>query len=182
VIAWINSTQPLKSYVSNRVAQILDNSDKTQWNHVPTDCNPADIITRGQTVGNLQHCQMWWSGPTWLSEHHTSWPTRTQPDLIEIPEVRPVKLVLQASAQPLDDYPLIKFSKWNHMVRVTAYLLRFIFNVKESKNQTPNRQTGALTVIELQNARNVWIRHAQLNAFRPELNSLMKSKSVNSNS
>ncbi|CAI6344131.1 unnamed protein product [Macrosiphum euphorbiae] len=102
VITWINSTQP--------------------------HCNPADLITRGQTVNNLQQCSMWWSGPHWLSKHHTSWPTRTQPILNEVPEVRPVKLVLQASAQPVDDYPLSKFSKWNHMVRVTAYMLRFISN------------------------------------------------------
>jgi hypothetical protein len=27
IIIWINSTQPLKSYVSNRIAQILDNTD-----------------------------------------------------------------------------------------------------------------------------------------------------------
>uniref|UniRef100_A0A2S2N7B6 Integrase catalytic domain-containing protein n=1 Tax=Schizaphis graminum TaxID=13262 RepID=A0A2S2N7B6_SCHGA len=182
VIAWINSTQPLKSYVSNRIAQILDNTDKRQWNHVPTDCNPADIITRGQTVDNLQQCSMWWNGPHWLSQHHTSWPTRTQPTLNELPEVRPVKLVLQASAQPVDDYPLNKFSKWNHMVRVTAYMLRFISNAKETKNQTFNCQSGVLTVNELQNARNVWLRYAQHNAFRSELNSLTKSKSVASNS
>ncbi|XP_027851217.2 uncharacterized protein LOC114130440 [Aphis gossypii] len=54
VISWINSKQPLKSYVSKRVAQILDNSDSEQWYHVPTDCNPADLISRGVTVSNLQ--------------------------------------------------------------------------------------------------------------------------------
>jgi len=75
VIAWINSTQPLKSYVSNRIAQILDHTDKTQKN-----------------------------------------------------------------------------------------------------------QKGVLTVNKLQNARNVWLRYAQHDEFRSELNSLTESKPVRSNS
>ncbi|CAI6347568.1 unnamed protein product [Macrosiphum euphorbiae] len=72
--------------------------------------------------------------------------------------------------------------EWNHMVLVTAYMLRFISNAKERKNQTPNCQTVVLTVNELQNARNVWLCYTKHNAFRSELNSLTKSKSVGSNS
>lgn len=82
---------------------------------MPAEYNSSDSITRGQTVDNLQQCSMWWSGPHWLSKHPTSWPTRTQPILTEVPEVRLVKLVLQASAQSVNDYSLNKFSKWNHM-------------------------------------------------------------------
>uniref|UniRef100_A0A2S2R538 Integrase catalytic domain-containing protein n=1 Tax=Sipha flava TaxID=143950 RepID=A0A2S2R538_9HEMI len=61
-------------------------------------------------------------------------------------------------------------------------MLCFISNIKERETQTPNCQTGILTVNELQNARNVWLCYAQHNAFRSELKSLTKSKSVNSNS
>jgi len=47
VISWINSNKPLKSYVSNKIAQILDLTHPSQWCHVPTNSNPADIISRG---------------------------------------------------------------------------------------------------------------------------------------
>lgn len=46
VTAWINCITPLKPYVANRVAQILDVTQPAQWRHVPKRVNPVDLITR----------------------------------------------------------------------------------------------------------------------------------------
>lgn len=62
VLAWINCCQPLKPYVANRVAQILDISNVDQWRHVPSTSNPADIISRGIPAESLIDCSMWWHG------------------------------------------------------------------------------------------------------------------------
>ncbi|XP_022182691.1 uncharacterized protein LOC111042407 [Myzus persicae] len=77
--------------------------------------------------------------------------------LSELPEVRPIKLALQISKQIVNEYPLNTFSKWNHMVRVTAYMLRFVYNSNKHKDQISDRQQA-------------------------ELNLLLNSKSVSSNS
>lgn len=53
-LAWIN-TDPsrLKTFVSNRVAKIQTISNPNQWIHVPTQQNPADIISRGVTPRDM---------------------------------------------------------------------------------------------------------------------------------
>lgn len=48
LLSWLSSQNiRLKTYVSNRVTQILDLSEAAQWNHVRSEENPADICSRG---------------------------------------------------------------------------------------------------------------------------------------
>ena len=56
VLCWL-STSPskLKSYVCNRVMDTVSRIPSTHWRYVPTDCNPADIASRGSLPCNLYH-------------------------------------------------------------------------------------------------------------------------------
>ncbi|XP_022173340.1 uncharacterized protein LOC111035855, partial [Myzus persicae] len=65
VISWIRSQNLFQVYVSNRLARILDLTTSNQWFHVPTNHNPADLITRGLDAGSISSSQLWWIGPTW---------------------------------------------------------------------------------------------------------------------
>lgn len=51
--------QPL--FVRNRVQKILKESKAHQWFSVPTEINPADIISRGKSSDKLINNQLWWS-------------------------------------------------------------------------------------------------------------------------
>jgi len=95
VLSWINTSKPLKVFVANRVAQITDLTNPSQWMHVPTSSNPADIITRSIDVQSLSHNQLWWNGPTWLRQDRKYWPA-CRPLTEEVPETRQVKLILAA--------------------------------------------------------------------------------------
>ncbi|XP_022167535.1 uncharacterized protein LOC111031762, partial [Myzus persicae] len=179
VISWINSKQPLKSYVSNRVAQILDNSNREQWYHVPTYCNPADLISRGVTVSNLHQSTLWWCGPTWLPLDNEMWPT--QPSVNEeVPEVRQIKLALLTTSQE-ENTILNKFAEWLPLLRITAFILRFRNNSLSFKAQQ-SRQSGPLTVGEIEEAKLVWLRQAQAVSFQDELGALSKGNLVSSKS
>lgn len=58
VIGWLNSEAcRLKTYVANRVDQILEITGTNQWRHVKTDENPADALSRGLTPKELQSCE-----------------------------------------------------------------------------------------------------------------------------
>lgn len=93
VLAWITSQCIFHVYVANRIARIQDLTNTNQWHHVPTNANPADLISRGVEVQALSESALWWHGSPWLSQEPTSWPNC--PILpTEIPETRPVKLVL----------------------------------------------------------------------------------------
>jgi len=47
VLGWIQSVVQLKSFVANRISQILENTEAKMWRHIPTSSNPTDLITRG---------------------------------------------------------------------------------------------------------------------------------------
>lgn len=179
VLSWLSTTKPLKVFVSNRVAQISDLTCKTQWRHVPTTCNPADIITRGITVDLLSECQLWWQGPLWLHQGKNHWPTF--PHLIDnVPEVREIKLVLTASnshTMLLDD-----LSNWMHLIRITAWIARFVLNASIPAMRHCERTSGPLSVAELSNAKTFWLLHAQNIAFSDDLSKLRKSQQVSAKS
>ena len=48
VLHWINtSPQLLKMYVANRVTEIQKYTEIGSWKYVPTESNPADLLSRG---------------------------------------------------------------------------------------------------------------------------------------
>ncbi len=72
---WINSpSSNLKTFVSNRVGKIHMHSNPSQWKHIPTDINPADIPTGLPKISDLADNSLWWNGPSFLSNPMMSWP------------------------------------------------------------------------------------------------------------
>ena len=74
VVQWINSSHRKQQvFVANRVAEILDTTDVSQWKHVSGINNPADIGTRFITMEDLRQSE-WLTGPAWLKESADNWP------------------------------------------------------------------------------------------------------------
>lgn len=68
-LQWINKpAHELKIFVQNRVNRICEYTDKNCWEHVRTDQNPADLISRGLQANELINNSLWWNGPEWLSK------------------------------------------------------------------------------------------------------------------
>ncbi|XP_050063210.1 uncharacterized protein LOC126552533 [Aphis gossypii] len=60
VLGWLNSQAcRLKTFLANRVEEILETTQPEQWRHVVTSENPADILSRGTTPNNLQNMNLW---------------------------------------------------------------------------------------------------------------------------
>ena len=98
---WIKTSKPLKVYIANRICTVLvDFTESTQWRHVATDCNPADIPTRTMSPGKLKDCDLWWYGPSFLQLPEADWPK--QPMLQEtsesIEEERDWEKIIEKSA------------------------------------------------------------------------------------
>lgn len=180
VLAWIKSIQPLKSFIANRVARILDNTCQTQWRHVPTIDNPADLISRGVPAQSLSDNVLWWNGPSWLIHDEDLWPD--SPSLpSELPEIRKVKLVL-AAISDVNNNIIDRFSRWMPLVRTTAWILRFMFNVKISSSESQQRHSGPLSVSELQRATICLVRISQKVAFAREFTDLSEGMLVGNKS
>ncbi|XP_050305066.1 uncharacterized protein LOC126742465 [Anthonomus grandis grandis] len=95
VLAWLASDPgKLNTFVSHRVAEIQGNKLINAWNHVSSNENPADIISRGCHVNSLMKSKLWWRGPEWLEQNDSFWPHSTHDfDSQDLPEFKGIKTV-----------------------------------------------------------------------------------------
>lgn len=78
VLNWINtSPHILKTFVANRIADIQNFTEANQWNHVPTQENPSDFISRGQNPVKFLENNLWFRGPSWLRQDSSLWPAQS---------------------------------------------------------------------------------------------------------
>ena len=167
VLAWIRSeARRFKPFVSVRVGEIQTNTDPSQWKHIPGE-NVADDVSRGIPVRNL--VERWQHGPKFLRLPENEWPqdssTNDQPKVED--ECRKVQNVC---VQTKVEHPINcqKFSSWRKLVRVTAYMLRLIWNLRaQRRNKTHAEENdmkpkeGPLLPEELQEAEHHWIKESQ---------------------
>ena len=77
---WITSPSSIsRTFVSNRVGEIQNESKQDKWRHVPTDQNPADVPTRFPKVDDLKKSKLWWNGPDFLLKSEEHWPEKFIP-------------------------------------------------------------------------------------------------------
>ncbi|XP_064646267.1 uncharacterized protein LOC135499453 [Lineus longissimus] len=103
-----NDTKRFRPFIANRVAEIVDLTDRDLWRHVPTDQNPADLCTRGLQISSFKEdagC-LWFHGPQFLKLTKDCWPATnlgsTCLDLSD-PELRTTVHNLTAATGPSDD-------------------------------------------------------------------------------
>ena len=73
-LLWIRGQgSNFKPYVKNKIYEIQLESDASQWRHVPTDCNPADICSRGAHPDALHGQSLWIQGPKCLRLPKSEW-------------------------------------------------------------------------------------------------------------
>ena len=167
-IAWIqSSSRSFKPFVSARVGEIQNNSDPSQWKHIPGEENVADDVSRGLHVRQLTG--RWMNGPEFLKLPEEQWPVQTatlhQGDM-ERRHVNTVSAVWPAGVGNVIDVK--NFSSWRK-IRVTAWIRRLAEKIRLRRNATSGRE-GPLMPEELKKAEVSWFRNAQ-----EELKSRMKN-------
>ncbi|KAL4148855.1 hypothetical protein QTP88_003000 [Uroleucon formosanum] len=75
VLAWISSpASKWKTFVAHRVGEVQQFSSATEWSHVRSSENPADVLSRGCSPNQLRKHKLWWEGPQWLQVDESLWP------------------------------------------------------------------------------------------------------------
>lgn len=176
VLCWINNDpSKLKTFVANRTSEILDLTDRKSWRYVPTDANPADLISRGVNACQLHDNTMWWQGPSYLYSDESQWPILNPNKSSDLLEIKAHYINLPESSFDFKD-----FSNFTKLQRVFAYILRFLHNSKQSNKH--NKLSGFLTVNELNNAFNFICRVVQKQSFSSEYKILLANKLLSSKS
>ncbi|XP_060831545.1 uncharacterized protein LOC132915753 [Bombus pascuorum] len=165
VLHWI-STSPhtLKTFVANRISEIQTRTSSHDWCHVPTNDNPADLISRGQTPEEFLRPTIWQHGPEWLQLSEEHWPTCTLPPLTELPEQKRATCM---AATPSDHGFLERYSSWPKLIRIIARCLRW---------KHKNNPTTPITATELNTAHNKIIKLLQGIYFSAEIRALQKDR------
>ncbi|XP_041449639.1 uncharacterized protein LOC121404370 [Drosophila obscura] len=88
VLSWLRE-EPSKFnvFVSNKISAIQQLTRGMDWRYVPTEMNPADILSKGAAPQELLQSRLWMNGPSFLQGERSSWPERCSPEL-SLPEIR----------------------------------------------------------------------------------------------
>lgn len=94
VLSWLSKPPCCwNTFVANRVSKVVEVTDPSNWFHVDSASNPADIASRGAHPHDLIDSNLWWNGPMWLSEPSTAWPKTSASRIQETElEKKPVKV------------------------------------------------------------------------------------------
>jgi len=183
VLAWVTQhPAKWKTFVANRVVEIQSRVPRASWRHVSTDENPADCASRGIPGGQLASHELWWHGPSWLRFAKADWPT---PVILSpsgcLPERRADKTThIVAPKEPWD--LASRFSLWPKLIRVTAYIMRFVSRSRYRSPQPASRSDGSISFSarEIKSARIFWLRCIQRESFPVEQEALRAGKPLSS--
>ena len=117
-----NEAKRFHVYVANRVSEIRQKTDVSQWHYVPSADNPADIASRGMDCSQLQ-TSMWLEGPAFLKQVNLatalSKGQHINRDLaLDDPEVKKLK-VCSTKAKVVDIDMYNKFEKFGSLAKLT---------------------------------------------------------------
>ncbi|XP_055604451.1 uncharacterized protein LOC129752705 [Uranotaenia lowii] len=176
VLAWLKATPSVwTTFVANRVSKIQLATVGASWNPVAGQENPADHLSRGIDAKTLISCKLWWNGPNWLrsddflqltSPSSTSFETH-----LEFRTSKPVGLTASADSSFIDSF-VGRFSKYQTMLRVTAFCLR----LSRKSRSAEARKRSFLSATEIRDAENALIRLVQAREFSEHVAALQTSK------
>lgn len=127
-----------RTFVSNRVHEVQTKLPEAVWQYVSSQQNPVDAVSRGITPSELIESTLWWEGPPWLKLPPSQWLQTSVPGTsnthIEARNQLPSHL-----QQVTEEWNLSqRYSSWIKLLRVTAYILRFISRLRARQASLEN--------------------------------------------
>lgn len=175
VLAWLNShPRRWKPFIANRVSDIITSMEPSQWSHVKSKENPADVASRGLNPSEILDCEIWKNGPEFLREKELKIKHNRNLDT-DIEEIKVHHMVTEE-----DDTIWKRFSSLNRLVRVIAYCKRFTNLIKNKENKP--KFESYLTSKELSESLNTLIRKCQEEHFKEEIKDLNRQKEIKNKS
>ncbi|GFV62827.1 uncharacterized protein TNCV_2815851 [Trichonephila clavipes] len=172
-LAWIK-TEPhkLKTFVSNRVAEIQALSKDYHWKHVSSKNNPADLISRGCNVDELLKNEMWFSGPDLQTDEYED--NQLFPDPSYRDELKcAVTLSMTECSSNFYDELFNVTNNFIKLIRIFSFIFRFINKIKSKESCNKEKY---LTADEVKRSTEFLAKIAQLSEFKAEIDALKKVK------
>lgn len=182
VLHWlVGNPRRFKTFVGNRISEIVELTPPNIWKHVNGKNNPADCASRGLLPSELIEHDLWWRGPEWLHDDPVNWPE--QGNITASRSVTEEEKVSLTVAFPIVEslVPFDRYSSYNKVKSIVAWMFRFIKACKARCNTdytTSNTCQPYLTPEELRLAEIYIVSICQRHHFKEELNSLTKGLGI----
>ncbi|XP_075150976.1 uncharacterized protein LOC142225089 [Haematobia irritans] len=182
VLSWLAKPPCFWStFVANRVSKITQVVNPSNWFHVRSENNPADLASRGVYPNDLHNNQLWWHGPPWLANPEYTWPRLDDMTHESIDLERKYIKVHFSYYSDFEDV-LDRFSSFPKSVRVVAYMYRFFYNTHPKYRSNFTKQSSNISSAEiLQVQKNILIM-TQKAYFPNEYLALSAKKGISSSS
>lgn len=177
-LSWCSQVEIKDTYVHNRVVDIRKKCPNTAIRYVPTNQNPADILTRDITAEDLKKCDLWWNGPSWIMNKE-NWPVTEQVYNLHPPVIPQFTTVVQPDINnPLRlDLPCLHIFK-DHRFNISLRSLAWILRWRNNKQKDRKYYEETINAEELAQAKVEAIKIMQTNAFSEELTMLQKGGKI----
>ncbi|CAC5373094.1 unnamed protein product [Mytilus coruscus] len=186
VLKWISTKKELNVFVKNRIDEIKASKD-IKFMYVITKENPADVATRGTTVSKLKNDSLWWHGPKWLSYDTQKWTNDSFEDNLSVEKIYQSEIKRENSRfstllcnqteeenRPPFGIDCREFSSYTKVIRVTAWIQRFVSRMKKDKCSTGK----VLTYKELKVAEMNWIKYIQRKHYLDVFEAINENKKI----
>ncbi|XP_055910058.1 uncharacterized protein LOC129944558 [Eupeodes corollae] len=185
VLAWINCTSKLPSFVASRVGEILESTSSRQWFHIGSKDNVANDGTKRFEASMGDQNTRWFQGPDFLKLSFKEWPIT--PCITACNSVRNnskgtlLLLHVYNRKSYYGAYNLLSArfqARWSSSVRVIAFLLRFKRILQRKKTD----REVFVTPSEFRQAEDWLFRKIQEESFSSDITFLRSSGKVGSSS
>ena len=170
VLQWIHSSHRKQQvFVANRVAEILDTTDVSQWKHVSGINNPADIGTRAINIEELKRTD-WLTGPAWLKRPESEWPEQVNLIFASDEENIPSSVFMIQAEEKKAVIQWERFGNFNRLVNTVAYVQRALNKDKPA--------TLVVNIEEREKAKATIFKLLQQEQFGEEMKSLKAEREI----
>ena len=155
--------------MANRTSKIQGLSQNAVW-HVPSKENPTDLISREISVEDWKHNELWWYRPKRLTT--SEWHQRKEIET-DTSKMKASAILVNTSTT----YDVLgRFSLFEKLQRIKAYMLRF------KTNSLGEKRKGPVSVKELTKAERSIMKLTQQETFKPDLRALQHHRQISKGS
>lgn len=182
VLGWIKGNpRRFKTFVGNRVSELIDSVPPKCWGHVNGIDNPADCASRGLQPSELIIHNLWWNGPQWL-ERREEWPKQKAIPMEDSGE----ECIVSLTSVVRHTCPIIQFNRYSSYTKlrlVTAWMFRFLNNIRlKGERRTTRNLSLCLSTNEIMAAEIHLLKVSQNERFETEIAYLSKKHSIDKSS
>lgn len=173
-----------KQWTGNRLKEVLTHTDPSNWIHIPTDKNAADIISRGETdFSQFLANKEWLEGPAFLYQTER-WDSYSKINSLKTSptgdsELKPlISIMTTKVAKSSDLLEMLsgRYSCWHKTIRLFSYILRFAYSAHKKFRGSP------LTLAETHATEMVLYSLIQQDSFPFEFDQLKDKAAIDSKS